>query len=182
MRELISLLEEKSKQEKIEIIKTPYSLDDLSPVMSEDLLKLHYSKLAHGYADRYNKGEGDPDFNYAGVFLHNLLFIQYRSSKNKNIPTGNILNFINKKYENWDNFKEKFIEESMKLQGSGWIYLSKNGSIKTIHNHQVRKDILILVDMWEHAFQLDYSSDKKKYLENIWKIINWDVINTRLDE
>ena len=67
----------------------------------------------------------------------------------------------------------------MKIQGSGWIYLAYDGKLKTIPNHQVRDDILLLIDWWEHAFLLDYGTDKKKYLENTWKIINWNVINTR---
>ncbi len=52
----------------------------------------------------------------------------------------------------------------MKIQGSGWAYLAYDGKIKTIKNHEVRDDILLLVDWWEHAFILDYGSDKKKYL------------------
>ena len=67
----------------------------------------------------------------------------------------------------------------MKLQGSGWVYLAKNGSIKIIRNHQKRTDIVILIDMWEHAFNLDYHADKKKYLDNIWRIMNWDVLSQR---
>ena len=68
----------------------------------------------------------------------------------------------------------------MKVQGSGWVYLSTDGNIKTIKNHEVKSDILFLVDWWEHSFVLDYGSDKKAYLRNIWKIINWNVISTRL--
>jgi Fe-Mn family superoxide dismutase len=68
----------------------------------------------------------------------------------------------------------------MKLQGSHWIYLSKNGTIKTIPNHQKRTDIALLIDWWEHAWALDYGTDKKKYLANIWRIINWDVVNQRM--
>jgi len=67
----------------------------------------------------------------------------------------------------------------MKIQGSGWIYMAYNGDIKTIVNHEVRDDILILVDWWEHAWALDYQADKKQYLENTWKIMNWNKINTR---
>jgi Fe-Mn family superoxide dismutase len=67
----------------------------------------------------------------------------------------------------------------MTIQGSGWIYLAYDGELKIIPNHQVRDDILLLIDWWEHSFLLDYGSDKKKYLENTWKIINWNVINTR---
>ena len=57
-----------------------------------------------------------------------------------------------------------------------WIWLN----IKTIKNHEVKSDILLLIDWWEHAWILDYGSDKKKYLKDIWKIINWNVISTRL--
>ena len=60
----------------------------------------------------------------------------------------------------------------MKIQGSGWVYLATDGSIKTIKNHQVRDDILLLIDWWEHAWILDYGTDKKKYLNEQWKIIN----------
>ena len=67
----------------------------------------------------------------------------------------------------------------MQIQGSGWVYLSQVGTIKTIPNHEVRNDILLLIDWWEHAFILDYGSDKKKYLKETWKIINWNVISTR---
>ena len=83
------------------------------------------------------------------------------------------------KYGSYDNFKEKFTEVAMKIQGSGWVYMSTSGDIKTITNHQVKNDIAMLVDWWEHAFILDYGSDKKKYLRETWKIINWNVISTR---
>jgi superoxide dismutase len=52
--------------------------------------------------------------------------------------------------------------------------------IKTIANHAVRTDICVLVDWWEHVWALDYQSDKEAYLNNIWKIIDWDVCNERL--
>ena len=68
----------------------------------------------------------------------------------------------------------------MSIQGSGWIYLSTSGEIKVIHNHAVRTDIALLIDAWEHAWSLQYQWDKEKYLDNIWKIINWDVCNERL--
>ena len=68
----------------------------------------------------------------------------------------------------------------MKIQGSGWIYLSKSGQIRTIRNHVKRTDIALLVDMWEHAYNLDYHANKGKYLDNIWRIIDWDAINRRL--
>lgn len=179
MRNFIQLLEEKSKPTDIEIIPRNFTDREVSPVLSKETIDLHYGKLAHGYADRYNKNEGDKEFNYAGVFLHNLLFTQYREVRNNNVPNGPMKGFIDKHFDSYDNMRSMFEEEAMKLQGSNWIYLAYDGSIKTIKNHEVRNDILLLVDWWEHAFLLDYGSDKKKYLREQWKIINWNVINTR---
>ena len=71
MRDLITLFEDKNKPQDIEIIPLNFEYKDVNPVFSSDTLDLHYGKLAHGYADRYNKNEGDKDFNYAGAFLHN---------------------------------------------------------------------------------------------------------------
>lgn len=179
MRDIITLVEEKSKSDKIEVVDLSYKMNDLTPVMSANSLRYHYDKLAKGYAERFNKKEGDQSFNYAGVILHNLFFTQFRSPRVKNEPNGPIGNLIKTKFKSWENFKEKFEDQALKLQGSGWVYLARDGSIKTIHNHQLRSDILILVDMWEHAYNLDYSSNKKKYLENIWRIMDWNVLNTR---
>lgn len=179
MREIISILESRSKPQDLEIIPLNFTPREVSPVLSNDTINLHYGKLAHGYAERYNNKEGDMDFNYAGVFLHNTLFTQFREVRNNNKPNGPMLGFINKHFGSYDNMKDEFEEVAMKLQGSNWLYLADNGTIKTIKNHEVRDDILLLVDFWEHAWILDYGSDKKKYLNEQWKIINWNVINTR---
>jgi Fe-Mn family superoxide dismutase len=179
MRDLIDLLESKNKSPEIEIIPLAYSEGDLAPVTSIATMHYHYDKLAHAYADRFNKHDGDREFNYAGAWLHNVFFQQFRAVRNNNKPNGPIGNLIRQKFKTWEDFKEAFKAEALKLQGSGWIYLARDGSIKTIHNHQVRNDVLILVDMWEHAYSLDYQADKKKYLDNIWRIFNWNAINTR---
>jgi Fe-Mn family superoxide dismutase len=168
-----------SQKRKIEIEPLSYSSTDLNPILSKKTIDYHYGDLAHGYASRYNKGEGDKDFNYAGAFLHNIYFGQFRKPQETGTPNGPVLNLIKRKYGWWRDFKEQFKIEAMKIQGSGWIYMSYSGEIKTIQNHEVRDDILILVDWWEHAWALDYQADKKQYLENIWKIMNWNIINTR---
>ena len=178
MYDIIERLEE-SRKSTVELEKLRYSHTDLAPVLSKDTLDYHYDNLAKGYVKRYNSGEGDKDFNYAGAFLHNIYFSQFRSPQDDNTPNGPVLNLIKRKYGWWRDFKEQFKEEAMKIQGSGWIYMSYSGDIKTIVNHEVRDDILMLVDWWEHAWALDYQADKKRYLENIWKIMNWGHINTR---
>lgn len=165
------------RPDKLEIKKLPYDYDELDPAISEETIRYHYGKLAKTYAERYNNNEGDPVFNEAGVFLHNILFQQYQGPSGSNKPTGNILTFIEKHYKSFEKFKEEFAKEAMSIQGSGWVYLAKNGKIKKIVNHEIKKDIVLLIDWWEHSWALDYQSDKKKYLENQWKIINWDHIN-----
>lgn len=177
MRATEFLLESK---EKLELVKLPYAKTALSPVMSQSTINNHYGKLAKGYVDRFNKGEGDNTFNAAGVYLHNLFFPQLRAPRTTNKPTGAIKTLIERKFKTFENFKEEVAKTAMKLQGSHWIYLSKNGTIKTIPNHQKRTDIALLIDWWEHAWTIDYGADKAKYLKNIWKIVNWDIVNQRL--
>ena len=158
----------------------PYKRDALEPVKSEETLDYHYGELYGGYVKRYNKGEGDPEFNEAGAFLHDIYFTQFHAPKSNNPPTGKSLALIEEHFGSYEKFQEKLGEVAMKIQGSGWVYLSWRGEIKTIKNHEVRKDIALLIDWWEHAFSLDYQSDKKSYLKNTWKIINWDIINQRI--
>ncbi len=174
------MLQESNTPKTLELFKLPYHREDLDPSISLDTINYHYGKLAKTYVDRYNAGEGDADFNEAGAYLHNILFPQYKKYSGSNAPTGAALEFIKKHHKTFDNFKEKFTKVAMGIQGSGWVYLARNGEIKTIVNHQIRSDIVLLVDWWEHSFQFDYGSDKKKYLENQWKIINWDIVSAKI--
>jgi Fe-Mn family superoxide dismutase len=180
IRQDIQILEATTRPAKLETTPLPYGEDDLAPVLSKASIDYHYEHLAKGYAKRYNAGEGNADFNRAGSFLHNKFFPQLRSPKGRNLPRGAVLALIEDKFKDFDTFKEEFKAEAMKIQGSGWAYLSTGGDIKTIPNHQVRTDICVLVDWWEHAWALDYQADKEQYLDNIWRIIDWDVCNERL--
>lgn len=180
IREHINLVEASTKPAKLETTPLPYGPGDLHPVMSKETIDYHYETLAKGYAKRYNAGEGNADFNRAGSYLHNKFFPQLRPVKGANRPKGAVLELIENNFKTFEDFKTEFKERAMKIQGSGWIYLSTSGEIKTIANHAVRTDICVLVDWWEHAWALDYQADKEKYLDNIWKIIDWDVCNERL--
>jgi Fe-Mn family superoxide dismutase len=157
-----------------------YTLDGLGRSLSKNALSYHYGKLYKAYVDRYNNGEGDPDFNEAGAFLHSIYFSQFTKPKNSNKPTGAVLALIEEHYSSWDKFKDAFEKTAMGIQGSGWVYLAQDGKIKTITNHAIKNDIVILIDWWEHSFAIDYQADKKGYLNNQWKIIDWDFVNTRL--
>ena len=101
----------------------PYKKDQLDPVMSKKTIDYHYNNLAAGYVFRFNKGEGDPKFNAAGAFLHNLFFPQLQPPSNNNKPFGSSELLINDKYQSFDKFKQQFKEVAMKIQGSGWVYM-----------------------------------------------------------
>ena len=180
IRSTIDILEASTRPDKLETTPLPYGEKDLAPVMSAETIDYHYEHLAKGYAKRYNAGEGNANFNRAGSYLHNKFFPQLRAPKPGNKPKGAVLTLIEDNFKTWEDFKEQFKETAMKVQGSGWVYLSTGGTIKTIANHAVRTDICMLVDWWEHAWALDYQSDKERYLDNIWKIIDWEVCNQRI--
>jgi len=178
IRDTIDLLEAQARPE-LEQIKLPYAPGALAPVMSATTVEFHYGKLYRGYVARYNSGEGDAAFNEAGADLHRILFGQFGAPKSRQ-PHGQILTIIERNHNNFTDFKTAFKEEAMNIQGSGWVYLSRQGTIKTITNHAKRTDIAFIVDMWEHAYQGDYQNKKDKYLDNIWRIIDWDAVNRRL--
>lgn len=164
----------------LERTKLPYALDGLGRSLSKRAMAYHYGKLYKAYCDRFNAGEGDLDFNEAGAFLHAKYFSQFTNPKNNNQPTGLCLNFINEHYKDFKDFQSKFLKEAMSIQGSGWVYLAKDGKIKKIVNHEIKNDIVLLIDWWEHAWALDYESDKEAYLNNQWKIIDWSIIEQRI--
>ncbi len=166
---------EESKKHYIQA-KLPYDRTDLVPVMSKDTLDYHYGKLYKGYVDKANEGKGG-DFQIAGAYLHGLYFPQFKKPSGSNKPTGASAELIG----DFDKFKKEFTGEAMGIQGSGWVYMDTSGAIKTIKNHKVVKNIALLVDWWEHAWALDYQADKSKYLSNTWKIINWDIVNDRIN-
>jgi Fe-Mn family superoxide dismutase len=166
--------------EKLEQFPLSYPRDGLGKSISKQTMDYHYGKLYKSYVDRFNAGEGDADFNEAGAYLHSIYFSQFKSPSGSNKPTGASLEFIEKHFSTFDKFKDAMEKSAMAIQGSGWVYLAKDGKIKTIVNHEIKKDILLLIDWWEHSWALDYQADKAKYLNNIWRIIDWEAINSAI--
>ena len=168
----------KSK-EKLTLVELPYRINELEPVIDKETVEFHYKVLSKGYVDRFNNNEGDLEFNRAGALLHNVWWPQLRGPRIYNAPKGKSLDFIEEHFGDFDDFKEKFNDIAAKIQGSGWCYLSKDGSIKTIDNHKWKIDIILLIDCWEHA--TNQYEIRKDYLKKVWRLINWDVINDRLN-
>jgi len=169
-----------AKKEAVEFIAMP--VKDLSPVLSDETIKVHHGRLYKKYVERYNNKEGDTKFNMGGAILHRVYFGQMQEPKSNNKPQGRVLELIISKFDTFKAFQEEFKIEAMKIQGSGWIYLDRNGAIKTVANHNKSNtdDILVLIDWWEHAWFLDYEQDKEKYLDRMWQIIDWPKVEARL--
>jgi Fe-Mn family superoxide dismutase len=178
----IKSLTESADRREIYQEKLTFGKGDLEPVMSENTIKYHYDGLAAKYSERYNKGEGDPDFNYGGAILHNIWFANLTPPRAANKPEGLSKSLIDSKYGDFDKFKAAVEKTAMAIQGSGWVYMDTDSDNKTIPNHEYKKTmkIALLIDWWEHAWALDYQQDKAKYLANIWRIIDWEVVNIRL--
>ena len=178
----IKSLTESSHNREIYQDKLKFGKDELQPVMSEDTIKYHYDGLAAKYSERYNAGEGDPDFNYGGAVLHTIWFANLIPPRAANKPEGLSRSIIEEKHGSFDEFKKSIEKSAMAIQGSGWIYMDTDGEIKTIKNHEYKKNmkIALLIDWWEHAWALDYQQDKAKYLKNIWRIINWETVDIRI--
>ena len=173
------VLSEAAPTDKLHLSLLPCAASDLDPALSKATIDYHYNHLARAYVKRYNAGEGDLEFNRAGAYLHNLLFQQYCAYSTAK-PTGAVLQFIEDNFGSFGLFKKEFLKTAMSIQGSGWVYLSKKGDIKTIKNHAIVKDCVLLIDWWEHAWALDYQHDKEAYLAAQWNIINWAIIEARL--
>ena len=160
--------------------KLDYARDELETVMSKDTVDYHYSILSKGYVDRYNNKEGDDSFNFGGAHLHNVWWANLQPPSSGNKPSGASEELIKDKFESFEKFKEEFTTIAKSIQGSGWVYMDVKGKLAVIPNHEFKKgtQIALLVDMWEHAYVKD--TNKDKYLNNIWRIINWSTVNDRL--
>lgn len=180
-RETMRNVMREAKEETLELEKLSYNADALAPVLSKENVDYHYKVLSAGYVNRYNNKEGDPDFNYGGAMLHNLFWEQLQKADGSK-PEGAIKELIEDKFGDLNSFVDEMIKTAMTIQGSGWVYLSKSGELKTTPNQSYKTDILMPIDMWEHSFT-DYipaKDAKGKYIKAMMTIIDWNQINMRM--
>ena len=182
-RETMRNVMREAKEETLELEKLSYNADALAPVLSKENVDYHYKVLSAGYVNRYNNKEGDPDFNYGGAKLHNLFWQQFKPAKESSTLDGPIEQTITANYGDLKGLTEKMVESAMTIQGSGWVYMTKTGTIKTTPNQSFKTDVFMPIDMWEHSF-MDYvpaKDAKKKYIESVMKLMDWDKLNRRLE-
>ena len=125
--------------------------------------------------------------NAGGYYNHSLFFKDY-ITPNKTDLSKELRQKINKDFGSLDNFKRQFDEESGKVFGSGWCWLVlKNGRLKIVTTPNQDNPLmeglgepLLGLDVWEHAYYLNYMSDRKKYIKNFWKVVNWNNVSDTL--
>ncbi|MDD3303151.1 MAG: Fe-Mn family superoxide dismutase [Candidatus Gracilibacteria bacterium] len=190
----------------IELPRLPYELDALSPYISKETLEYHYGKHHQTYVTNLNnliagteyenmsleeiiiKSETGPIFNNAAQVWNHTFYFESLGEVDNTLPTGQISEMINKNFGSFENFKIKFTEMALKNFGSGWTWLSinSNGSLEIVNTSNAENPFkttskpLLTIDIWEHAYYIDYRNARAKYIENFWNIVDWDMIESRL--
>lgn len=194
---------------KEQLPKLPYAYDALEPVISKEIMELHHQKHHNAYVTNLNAAlekyaaaekEGKLDvmislqpairFNGGGHINHSL-FWENLAPEGKTKLKGDLAKAIEKRWGSYESFVEEFNTRVGPLQGSGWGWLamcpkSKNLLIWTCSNQDPLKGTtelipLLGVDVWEHAYYLQYKNARPEYLKNIWRVINWDTVAQRFE-
>ena len=190
--------------------KLPYEYAALAPQISEEQLKLHHQKHHQAYVtganavleklDKARKENVDIDmkatlkelsFHIGGFKLHNLFWENLApSGKGGGAPNGELAKAITSEFSTFDRFKKEFTQAAASAEGSGWAALTfcrktKRPLIMQIEKHNMNVfpgfGILMVLDVWEHAYYLDYRNDRAKFVNAFWDIVNWDVVAQRFD-
>jgi Fe-Mn family superoxide dismutase len=186
----------------------PYGYGELIPFLSEEQLRIHHDKHHTAYVteannllEKLNKARQDKkeldmkgilkslSFNVGGHILHSLFWKNLAPPKKLTDPQGNLLKLIEDEFGSFERFKEEFSQSAASVEGSGWAALSlcnqtRRPLVTQIEKHNVNLypefKILMVIDVFEHAYYLDYKNDRKKWIDAFWNIINWEQVSKRL--
>lgn len=189
---------------KFELIALPYAEDALAPIISKETIEYHYGKHHRAYVTKLNELiEGTPFagkdlveivktsdgaiFNNAGQNLNHILYFTQFSPKGGGAPEGDLAKAMEAEYGSFDKFKVAFEEAATSLFGSGWAWLAtdKQGKLHIVKeangSNPVTKDLIPLLglDVWEHAYYLDYRNNRAEHCKKVWDIICWKTIAER---
>ena len=179
----------------------PYDQNALEPVISAETIGFHYGKHHQTYVTNLNnlvpgtEFEGKPleeiimsssggIFNNAAQVWNHTFYWNCLSPNGGGEPTGALADAINSTFGSFDEFKKQFATSAATNFGSGWTWLVKNsdGSIEIFNTSNAGcpmtdgRTALLTVDVWEHAYYIDYRNARPQYLGEIWKLINWDFV------
>ena len=189
----------------------PYRYDELEPYISKEQLTIHHDRHHQGYVNGANaileklnsarENGTDLDlkstlkalsFNIGGHILHSLFWQNLTPiGKGASKPEGVLSDVLEKDFGSVDRFKTEFSQAATSVEGSGWAALSyclqtNRPIIMQIEKHNTNVyptfRILMVLDVWEHAYYLDYKNARAKFVDAFWNIVNWDEVNKRLEE
>jgi Fe-Mn family superoxide dismutase len=179
--------------------KLPYAMDALKPFLSEEQIDFHYNKHHNAYFTKLNgmvdgKPEADQSleqivaassgglFNNAAQAYNHTFFWNSMDPSGGGAPKGDLAAAIDRDFGGFDAFKAKFSDAAATLFGSGWAWLAKDGAgkleILALPNADTPvkhgKSAVLTLDVWEHAYYIDYRNLRPKFIEGFWGVANWD--------
>ena len=189
--------------------KLPYEYNALSPYISEQQLKLHHDKHHQAYVNGANAAFEKLDkaraenaevdmkatlkelsFNVGGHILHSIFWDNLAPpGQGGGKPSGATADMIDMGFGSFERFKKEFTMAATSTEGSGWAALAIHPCIDRPFIMQIEKHnvnvypsfkILMVLDVWEHAYYLDYKNERPKFVEAFWNIVNWDWVNKNL--
>ncbi|GAA6138602.1 superoxide dismutase [Fe] [Arenicella sp. 4NH20-0111] len=184
----------------IELPALPYARDALAPTISEETIDYHYGKHHQAYVTNLNKMIEGTDqasasleeiirnseggvFNNAAQVWNHTFYWNSLSPNGGGEPTGALATAIDSAFGSFDEFKAKFTASATGNFGSGWTWLVKNGAgeLEIVNTGNAGTPItdasitpLLTVDVWEHAYYVDYRNARPEYLKNFWELANWE--------
>lgn len=190
------------------LIELPYAAEALEPMISRETIAYHHGKHLQTYVDNLNKLIAGTEyesmpleeivakaqgavFNNAGQILnHNLYFTQFKAAKeltNERMNELTIMHAIEREFGSFEAFKAEFEQKGVTLFGSGWVWLAadKEGRLQITQEPNAGNPItkglrpLMTMDVWEHAYYIDYRNRRAAHLQALWQIINWEEIEER---
>jgi len=165
-------------EETLRRINLGFAIEDLEPVIDKRTMDLHFNVLYKNYVTKFNQ-TGD-DFQKAGAILHQKFFENLAKPNHDGLKNIQVLAFLKKHFGTFAKFKAAFKEQALSIKGNGWIVLTKSGGIVQITNHKLVDGIVLILDMWEHAYYLTHGPDKAAYVDDFWYVVDWEIVGARI--
>jgi superoxide dismutase, Fe-Mn family len=188
----------------------PYACNALEPYISKELLTLHHDGHHQAYVNGANEVEdklyqarqsgSDHDikhalkalsFNIAGIVMHDFYWLSMAPAGRRGKPGGAFGRAIIREFGSFERFKKEFNRAALGINGGGWAALAmgditRRPTIMKIERYNLNVSptfpVIMAIDVWEHAYDLDYKNDRAAYLDAVWNVINWTGIGKKWDD
>lgn len=175
---------------KLSLNPLPYNYEALEPVIDRKTMELHHDKHHATYVNAYNaltelpawnrEAMRDLSFNYNGAILHDIFWQNMRTPTENNLPPEGM-------FTDFEKFKTDFSAAAVTVEGSGWAVLWKDNDKNLVIGQLEKHNLLglsgmvpiLVLDVWEHAYYLNYQNNRKSYVENWWQVVNWSDVAKR---